>query len=1248
MAPIVNLGPDTASCGPITLDAGNPGANSYLWSTNATTQTLQVSQSGIYWVDVTDGTGTTRDSIFVTVLTPPTTPLTVDTTVCGGEQILAVTGNQDYTLWWDALNGGNVAFTGDSITLSLTDTLTLFPQRVIAANSASVGPAVPGNPSNFFDGRRGVQFDVLRPTTIEFITVIADQPTLIDIEILDNSNGLVIRDSFFVPIGNQAYEVPVFFELPTGNDYQMYLAGTDGGRLALTGSGLSYPYVLPGRIQMDVSLGGGFSFFYFFFDWKVSDRSCFSGRGTYTVNVLPTPTADLGPTDTVVCGGSLLLDATDTLAGVQYLWNTGSTMSSITATNSQLYTVTATAGICVARDSIDVTFVPIPPATTLRDTNVCGTGDFLISLPVSSASVLWYDSLTSQLPFASGNPVSINLPDSTTVFVEPINLLTNTNLGPTTLPGNANYFPGVRGVVFDAASEIIIQSVSVLIEGPVSFTLEVQRSDGSTIGTRNYQLTNTSGPNIIPLMMQIPAGTGHRMILSSATGTGLALSSGASFPYTSSNGLVTLTGSFNGGNQFFYFFLDWIVSQKVCATTRTPLQINTLPSPSTDLGPEDTTLCGGTLSLDVSEPNATYNWSNGSSNPIQVITRDSILKVEVSIGLCSVEDSIEVYFLPPPVGLTFKDTTICGIQSIPISSITPDQNIIWYDSLVGGTPFAIGKTIPDFLVEDTISVFPAGVNLRGISNVGKLNAISPLVSYFDGPRGVIFDISSSVTIVSVDVYTIQPTAGTILVENSSGRIIHVYDFSISNSGFTRTTLPVFFEMEPGSGYVMYLANTAEGALGLTNDQVNFPYAQGGKVTMTGSYLGGNSFYYYFFNWQIASGSCIGPRSTYTINVNLPLSLQDSIYACTPTQLATGTTQASSILWNTGATTPNIQVDTTGIYWVELSDQQGCTVRDSLLFRRPVLNLGNDGILCGNQLITGYGPDASFTWSTGDTLPSLQVTTPGTYFVEVIEPRGCFLRDTITVTGFDAFPLVDLGQDVINCGDFVLNAGNPGLTHNWATVGSSTVLGTNQTYTVTGSGTYVATVINANGCTSSDTIGVTINRIPNAQFSVNVQQCVARTVNRTGFANYLWNFGDGTQSTAFSPQHTYRDTGTYTVVLIASSREGCGSDTATQIVQITDCSSISVEDLADPSEVTIFPNPANERLQVEVLTHDFSGEAILRLTDLFGKSLSVKSVFLVEGQLANFQIRTSEIPNGIYNLSLQMNQQIKTFRVQVLH
>jgi gliding motility-associated-like protein len=74
--PTVDLGNDTLTvCGAsTTLDATNTAAGNYLWNTGATSPTLDVTNSGTYFVTVTDTSGcSATDSIYVSVIDPTIT-----------------------------------------------------------------------------------------------------------------------------------------------------------------------------------------------------------------------------------------------------------------------------------------------------------------------------------------------------------------------------------------------------------------------------------------------------------------------------------------------------------------------------------------------------------------------------------------------------------------------------------------------------------------------------------------------------------------------------------------------------------------------------------------------------------------------------------------------------------------------------------------------------------------------------------------------------------------------------------------------------------------------------------------------------------------------------------------------------------------------------------------------------------------------------------------------------------------------
>ena len=102
-SPVVNLGPNTTICSGeiLTLDAENIGAT-YLWSTGATTQTINVSATGTYSVTITDASGCTAfDVINVTVNPAPNVNLGADIIVCSGETVILNAANPGSTYLWN-------------------------------------------------------------------------------------------------------------------------------------------------------------------------------------------------------------------------------------------------------------------------------------------------------------------------------------------------------------------------------------------------------------------------------------------------------------------------------------------------------------------------------------------------------------------------------------------------------------------------------------------------------------------------------------------------------------------------------------------------------------------------------------------------------------------------------------------------------------------------------------------------------------------------------------------------------------------------------------------------------------------------------------------------------------------------------------------------------------------------------------------------------------------------------------------
>ena len=84
----------------ITLDAGNAGCN-YLWSTNATSQTITVNATANYSVTVTNAAGCSGTfDANVQFVAPPSVALGADTVLCEGQMLTLDAGNAGSTYAW--------------------------------------------------------------------------------------------------------------------------------------------------------------------------------------------------------------------------------------------------------------------------------------------------------------------------------------------------------------------------------------------------------------------------------------------------------------------------------------------------------------------------------------------------------------------------------------------------------------------------------------------------------------------------------------------------------------------------------------------------------------------------------------------------------------------------------------------------------------------------------------------------------------------------------------------------------------------------------------------------------------------------------------------------------------------------------------------------------------------------------------------------------------------------------------------
>jgi hypothetical protein len=275
-------------------------------------------------------------------------------------------------LWYDAMVGGNLLSTTDSLRINISQPDTFY---VISTEDyeSSVGMSDnSGNGANYTSTMtQGIRFDVTRPLTIDSLTVYPFDSGLVRINLLDNQ-GTNLMDTSFVVYPQLGSRIPVDFQVMPGKDYRLTATGSN-----TSGLWYNYPSNYPFRdsdssMIITGDINGGTYYYYFFYDLKISVEGCESGMNVIPVGVRPSPPVNLG-NDTAYCTGSsfnLTLDATAAGAS-SYRWMNGSTSTTLSTSTQGNYrvTVTGTNG-CVISDTVVVTEVP-QPNVTFTDITLC-------------------------------------------------------------------------------------------------------------------------------------------------------------------------------------------------------------------------------------------------------------------------------------------------------------------------------------------------------------------------------------------------------------------------------------------------------------------------------------------------------------------------------------------------------------------------------------------------------------------------------------------------------------------------------------------------------------------------------------------------------------------------------------------------------------------------------------------------------------------------------------------------------------
>lgn len=792
-----------------------------------------------------------------------------------------------------------------------------------------------------------------------------------------------------------------------------------------------------------------------------SAAGCLSPPSAVTVVIVnPNPSTPVITTNgpvTFCQGGSVQLSASGTGS---FLWSNGATTSSITVNASGTFTVQITdVNQCVSSVSVPtvVTVNPLPPTpviTASGPTSFCNGGNVTLTAP-TSASYLWNPGPQPSIP-----SITVNNPGNYTVVVTDNNGCTSAISAP------------IAVTVFQLPAAPSINS-------PGNVTSICQ---GQT-------LTLTSSPSVQYLWNTSPPQT-TQSITVNATG----------------NYVVTVTDG-NGCTS--------------APSTPFGVTVNPLPAQPVITANGPLTFCDGNQVVLSAGAAVGYTWSNGLNSNTVTITQSETITVFITdangcVSPTSDPVTVTVNPNPPtPVPVAGGPLSFCDGGSV-VLTINDPGNILWSN----------GATTPSITVSAT-GVFTATVSYAtgctspASAPIGVVE-FPPVVPPVITPAGPTSFCAGSGIFLSGSAgasYLWQPggqTTQNIFATGPGPFTVTVVDL---NGCPTGTSAPISLTIFPLPATPSI---TADGPL---------TFCQGGSVNLTATTGVGYAWNtgattqtisvqasgVYSVQISDANGCSSAFSAGVTVVVNqtppLPsLSANGPLTFCKGETVLLSASNSMSYLWNTGAITQSVSIDSSGTYTVVVVD--ACSISHTLtavvtVLDRPTADFSEDvrsGCMPHSvQFINLSSGFAQLYWDFGDSRQSVQ--------------------------------------------------NNP--LH---------------TYPVPGDYKVTLVAVGANGCVDKKAKDAWINvhPIPVADFQATPQPTdidhpdVTMVNLTTDGKDYEWLIGETDTSNALNPVHTFTDTGTFRVELRATSPFGC-RDSVVKTVRIDGTFIIYVANAFSPNQ-----------------------------------------------------------------------------------
>lgn len=988
----IDLGPPVAVCDSFIIDPGNPDYV-YHWSTGATGPTLTVYNSGTYSVTVNYGCTQEFDDIEVTILH--------STQVNIGPPAVLICENDSYDIsldpdagnyeWQDGSTDPDYSITTPGIYMVTLDDGCSISSDTIEVSLTYLPLAFSlGNDTLLCDG--------------EGFTIDLD-PSLGDFEWQDGSNDpfytISNEGTYSLTISNMCGEetddidveviIPPMVTLGPdtaylcGNDVLEYDFDPDQGDYVWDDGSTQPSYT--------ISTTGNFGL-------TVTNICGIASDEIYVLQD-EIPYVDLGPDQQACPGDIIILDAGFNTGTIE--WQDGYTGIQYEVTASGNYQVTVTNGCGTDADNVIITFNNlISPPDLGPDFSLCPGGQFTLHASSPGASYLWSDMSTADtlLVNAAGTYyVQVYNPCDSytdTVVVSMTNNPPVVQLPPdfTLCTGQTSILdPGLSGVSYLWSDGSMMPTFTVA--GPGMYALTVSNACGSSIDTvlvgagdiapsvelgMDTSLCNGDTVLLLPVYDHVDTWLWHdgstadqfiattpgivQVMVSNTCGSAFDTVMVGLLPATPPLDLgsdtavcpgemVTLSIAIPGvnilwsdgstGNNLIVTDSATVFAtiSNVCGSAMDSVTISLLPqTPPLDLGPDQTICPGELVTFSPGTSGVTYLWHDGSTNPDYQTTNEEVIYLTIS-NVCGFSSDTVVLTEStngPQLDLG-PDLFACAGEIITIQSGISGVQYLWQDGSTGNAYVTTQSGVYSLTVTNSCGTDVDSMEVE-FTAAPLAQDLGPDSTLCEGEELLLSAIAS----IGIQITWQDQSTGTTYVVTAPG----TYSITASNQcGVSRDTVEVSFIKSPDPFTLGPDTTICAGETVLLSSPSSFYdvlWQDGsGMLHLIADHTGRY--------WLRLSNECGSTADTIDINVDSrtpTVTLAPELLWCQGDQFTLDATQpfAATYLWTTGSTSSSINVNTPGLYAVDVkttcaqASGQSDVVPDEDCFDEPVFYIPN--------------------------------------------------------------------------------------------------------------------------------------------------------------------------------------------------------------------------------------------------------------------------------------------------------------------